>query len=112
VVAILAVWIAQVVKVAALAAAAAATGLAGQAAPAAGWLAEALPGSVTSAPACSADPRALSVPVTHRSHRGAERATVRAISTTKAAASASAVSETCSTVSCEVWIRREADPST
>jgi hypothetical protein len=50
--------------------------------------------------------------LTCRAHCGAERATVRAISWTNAAASASASPVRCSTVSCEVWILRDADPST
>ncbi len=109
----LALWAAKLVKIVALAVATTLSGAATQIAPAADWVTDALT-CETSAPSVrSAGPLALSVvPVTHRSHRGAERATVLAISATSSAASVIPVSVKCSTVSPDVWILLEAEPST
>lgn len=88
---ILALGAAKALKIAALTAAGTLASLATGIAPAADRVVEAL---------------------TCRSHCGAERTIVRTISATNAAASASPASVTCATVSCEVWILRDADPST
>ena len=103
----------KTVKIVAVTVATLLAGLATQVPPAADWVTETVTARNPAAPVRSADPRALfRVPAAHRSQRGAERATVFAISATSTDASVRALSVRCSTVSRDEWMRREADPST
>ena len=90
----------KALKIVALTVAAAATSLATQVAPATDWVAAAVTDRIVVVSPSSAGPRTLSrVPATYRSQRGAERATVFAISTTSSTASVIPVSVRCSTTS-------------